>query len=120
MVKVAQAWREEAELFGVAKLARAMRASRGRSPAPILLPLGPSLPKKKAGINNHGFIATVSSSEEACVFNATPAASTCTTIDTPIGRIGSSQDDAVVEFEKMSRIPELNCTAFSTPICRRG
>ena len=112
MVEVAQALREEAELFGVANLHEAMELRAGGIRHPILI-LGPSLPEEREAINNHGFIATVSSWEEACAFERNPAGVNFA-IDTGMGRMGCWQDDAVAELEKISRIPELNLHSVST------
>ena len=112
MVEVAQALREEAELFGVANLHEAMELRAGGIRHPILI-LGPSLPEERGAINNHGFIATVSSWEEACAFERNPAGVNFA-IDTGMGRMGCWQDDAVAELEKISRIPDLNLHSVST------
>ncbi len=118
MVEVAQALREEAELFGVANLHEAMELRAGGIRHPILI-LGPSLPEERGAISNHGFIATVSSWEEACAFERNPAGVNFA-IDTGMGRMGCWQDDAVAELEKISRIPELNIAQRFDPFAGRG
>ena len=70
---------------------------------PILI-LGPSLPEERAAINAHGFIATVSSCEEARAFERNPAGVNFA-IDTGMGRMGCWQDDAVTELEKIAAFP---------------
>ena len=112
MVEVAQALREEAELFGVANLHEAMELRAGGIRHPILI-LGPSLPEERGAINDHGFIATVSSWEEARAFERNPAGINFA-IDTGMGRMGCWQDDAMAELEKISRIPELKLHSVST------
>ena len=99
MVEVAQALRDEAELFGVANLHEAIELRAGGIGHPILI-LGPSLPEERAAINAHGFIATVSSCEEAHAFARNPAGVNFA-IDTGMGRMGCWQDDAVAELEKI-------------------
>ncbi|HEX5175426.1 MAG TPA: alanine racemase [Chthoniobacteraceae bacterium] len=112
MIEVAQALREEAELFGVANLHEAMDLRAGGIQHPILI-LGPSLPAEQAAINAHGFIATVSSYEEARAFAHDPAGINFE-IDTGMGRLGCWQDDALAELEKISRIPGLKVHSVST------
>ena len=112
MVEVARALREEAELFGVANLDEAMELRTGSVRQPILI-LGPSLPAEQAAINAHGFIATVSSCEEARAFAANPAGINFE-IDTGMGRIGCWQDNALAELRKISRIPGLKVHSVST------
>ena len=118
MVEVAQALREEADLFGVANLQEAMELRAGSIRHPILI-LGPSLPEEREAINNHGFIATVSSWEEACAFERNPAGVNFA-IDTGMGRMGCWQDDAVAELEKISRIPALNIAQRFDPFAGGG
>ena len=112
MVEVAQALREEAELFGVANLHEAMELRAGGIRHPILI-LGPPLPEEQAAINDHGFIATVSSCEDARAFARNPAGINFA-IDTGMGRMGCWQDDALAELEKIARIPDLKLHSVST------
>src|SRR4029077_1708060 len=102
----------EAELFGVANLHEAMELRAGGIRHPILI-LGPSLPEEWGAINTHGFIATVSSWEEACAFERNPAGVDFA-IDTGMGRMGCWQDDAVAELEKISRLPKISLHSVST------
>ena len=98
--------------FRRGELARGDGAPRRWYPASDFI-LGPSLPEERGAINKHGFIATVSSWEEACAFERNPAGVNFA-IDTGMGRMGCWQDDAVAELEKISRIPELKLHSVST------
>ncbi len=60
---VAEALRDEAQLFGVANLHEALE-TRAVVPHPIVI-LGPALPAERAAIVEHGFIPSVSSFAEA-------------------------------------------------------
>lgn len=112
MVEVAQALRDESDLFGVANLheARELRASGVAHP---ILILGPALPEERAAICAEGFIASVSSFDEARAFATSPAGINLT-IDTGMGRMGCWQDDAIVELEKMARLSGLTIHSIST------
>lgn len=112
MVEVADALRQEAELFGVANLDEALQLRASGIPHSILI-LGPALPKEAAAINEHGFIASVSSFEEARAFAGNPAGINFV-IDTGMGRMGCWQDEAIREFEKISQIPRITLHSVST------
>ncbi|MEO7165933.1 MAG: alanine racemase [Spartobacteria bacterium] len=112
MVEVANALREAADLFGVANLHEAQELRASGCARPILI-LGPALPEERAAINAAGFIATVSTEEEARSFAGNPAGINLA-IDTGMGRMGCWQDDAVAELEKIARIPDLILHSVST------
>ena len=112
MVEVARALREEAKLFGVANLREAEELRASGLPHPILL-LGPALPEERAAINQHGFIPSVSSLEEASGFAGNPSGINFA-IDTGMGRIGCWQEAAVTELEKISQVPALKIHSVST------
>ncbi|MGI8955479.1 MAG: alanine racemase [Chthoniobacterales bacterium] len=112
MIEMAGALRESADLFGVANLHEAQELRASGITQPILI-LGSALPSEQAEINAHGFIATVSSLEEACAFAGNPAGINFA-VDTGMGRIGCWQDDALAELEQIARIPDLRLHSVST------
>ena len=112
IVEVATALREEADLFGVANLHEALELRAGGISHPILI-LGPALPEERAAICAQGFIASVSSLEEAQAFAGNPAGINFA-IDTGMGRMGCWQEDAIAQLEKMARVPGLIIHSVST------
>ncbi len=112
MIEVAGALREAADLFGVANLHEAEELRASGIAQPILI-LGSALPDEREQINAAGFIASVSSLEEARTFAGNPTGVNFA-IDTGMGRMGCWQDDALSELEKIARIPELRLHSVST------
>lgn len=112
MVEVARALRDEAELFGVANLHEALALREGGISHPVLL-LGPALPEERAAIKAHGFIVSVSSLTEALAFEGSTAGINFA-IDTGMGRIGCTSDNALAEVEKIARHPDLILHSVST------
>lgn len=112
VVEVARALRAEAELFGVANLHEALALREGGISHPVLL-LGPALPEERAAIKAHGFIASVSSLTEALAFEGSTAGINFA-IDTGMGRIGCTPDNALPELEKIARHPDLILHSVST------
>lgn len=112
MVEVANALREEADLFGVANLREALELRAATVAQPILI-LGPALPEERAAICAGGFIPSISSLEEAQAFARNPTGINLT-IDTGMGRMGCWQDEAISELEKMARLPGLAIGSVST------
>jgi alanine racemase len=112
MVEVAKTLRDEAELFGVANLHEALELRASGIAHPILI-LGPSLPEERAAINQHGFIATVSSFEEARVFEGNSGGINFA-IDTGMGRMGCWHEEAIAELERIARLPQLKLHSVST------
>jgi alanine racemase len=110
MIEVASALRDEAQLFGVANLHEALELRASGILHPILI-LGPALPQERAAIIQHGFIATISSFEEARAFDDSPLNFA---IDTGMGRMGCWQAEALAELEKISRIPRVRLHSIST------
>jgi alanine racemase len=107
----------DVDLFGVASLseARTIRSSGAR--APILI-LGPALPEERQTIVDEAFIPTVSTVEEAvgyaeCV-NLAERMPIHFVIDTGMGRIGSSEEEADRVFRAIRAIPRLRVTALSS------
>ncbi|MEO5754246.1 MAG: alanine racemase, partial [Chthoniobacterales bacterium] len=112
MAEVAEALKEEAELFGVANLHEALELRASGIAHPILI-LGPALPEERAALNEHGFIASVSHLEEAAAFASNPAGINFA-IDTGMGRMGCWHDDALAEMEEIARVPNLVLHSIST------
>ncbi len=112
MLEVAEALRDEAELYGVANLHEALELRASGITHPILI-LGPALPEERAGISEHGLIISVSNFEEAVAFAQNPAGINFA-IDTGMGRMGCWQDNALAELEKIARIPDLILHSIST------
>jgi len=112
MVQVAHAVRDEVQLFGVANLHEAEEL-RGNGVAHPILILGPALPDERTEISEQGFIASVSSFDEARAFADKPS-SINFAIDTGMGRMGCWQDDAIGELERISRLPNLTLHSIST------
>ncbi|MEO8439919.1 MAG: alanine racemase [Spartobacteria bacterium] len=112
MVEVAEALREETELFGVANLHEALELRASGIARPILI-LGPALPEERPTISEHAFIASVSSFEEACAFAGNPSGVNFA-IDTGMGRMGCWQGDAIAELERISQVQGLTLHSVST------
>lgn len=112
MIEIAQALREEANLFGVANLHEASALRAGGVDQPVLI-LGPALPEERAAINAGGFIPSVSSAAEAQAFAGNRSGINFA-IDTGMGRMGCWQNEAVAELEKAAAIPGLKLHSVST------
>ncbi|HEY3662915.1 MAG TPA: alanine racemase [Chthoniobacterales bacterium] len=112
MIEVADALRVSADLFGVANLHEAQELRGSGITQPILI-LGPALPNERAEIRDGGFIATVSSLEEARAFAGNRAGINFA-VDTGMGRMGCWQDDALAQLEQIARIPGLQLHSVST------
>jgi alanine racemase len=112
MVEVAAALRNTADLFGVANLHEAEEL-RGSGIAQPILILGSALPDEREQINRDGFIATVSSAEEARAFAGNPAGVDFG-VDTGMGRMGCWQEDAVAELEQIAQMSGVKIHSVST------
>ncbi|HEY1582339.1 MAG TPA: alanine racemase [Chthoniobacterales bacterium] len=112
MIEVARALQDEANLFGVANLHEAIDLRRSEIAQPILI-LGPALPEERAEICARGFIASVSSFEEACAFAGNRAGINFA-IDTGMGRMGCREEEALAELEKIAALPGLTIHSIST------
>lgn len=112
MVEVAQTLRDEAGLFGVANLHEAVELRASGLDHPIMV-LGPALPEERATINQHRFIASVSSFEEARGF-AGNSVGINFVIDTGMGRMGCWREEALVELERVARVANLKLHSIST------
>jgi len=112
MVEVARTLRPEAQLFGVANLSEAETLRGGGISEPILI-LGAALPNERRAISEAGFIASISSLEEAQAFAAKPTVVNFS-IDTGMGRMGSWHEGALAVLEKISKLPNLRLYSIST------
>jgi alanine racemase len=116
MVQVARALKNDVQLFGVANLQEALELRECGLAHPILI-LGPALPEERAAIIQHQFIASVSSLDEAQAFDRLTRANSATinfVIDTGMGRMGTWEDDAISELEKVSMLPNVAIHSIST------
>lgn len=113
--RIAEALAGEAQLFGVANLEEAI-ATREVVPHPLII-LGPALASERAEIVERGFIASISSYEEAVEFSrcakAAPALLDCV-IDTGMGRMGIAADDAVTSLVKITALPNVTIHSVSS------
>ncbi|MEP6955258.1 MAG: alanine racemase [Chthoniobacterales bacterium] len=112
---VAQALADEAQIFGVANLHEAL-AVRAVVAQPILI-LGSALPQERVSIVQAGFVASVSSFDEAREFShyagAAPALLNCA-IDTGMGRMGVAEAGAAEEIKRIAALPNVVLHSVST------
>jgi alanine racemase len=117
LAEIAPQLDRDVDLFGVASLseARTIRSSGAR--APVLI-LGPALPEEWQAIIDEAFIPTVSTVEEAVGYAecVSPAERMPIhfVIDTGMGRIGSSEEEADHVFKAIRAIPRLRVAALSS------
>lgn len=115
MIGVAQALANDAQLFGVANLEEAI-ALRAALPHPIMI-LGPAIPEERSGIASGGFIASVSTVEEAREFdriaNGSPVLINFV-IDTGMGRMGALEANAITVFKNILALPNIRIHSISS------
>jgi alanine racemase len=112
LVGVAQTLAGDAQSFGVANLQEAL-ALRESVPHPIVI-LGPATPEERSAIAERGFIATISSLEEAEAFNQLGPSAINFKVDTGMGRMGVVEDRAVEVFKNVAELPNINIHSVST------
>jgi len=112
LIGVAKALADEAQLFGVANLEEALTL-RESLPHPILI-LGPATPEERPIIAERGFIPTISSLEEAEVFDRLKAVSVNFKIDTGMGRMGVVENAALGVFKRVAALPNIDIHSIST------
>jgi len=115
MVEVAQALADRVQLFGVANLEEAITLRRSLD-HPILV-LGSALPDERQALAEHGFIASISTLEEAEQFNRFAArrpALVNLVVDTGMGRMGICEKNAVELFKKVSGLSNVKIHSVST------
>jgi alanine racemase len=107
----------DVDLFGVANLAeaQAIRAAGARAQVVIL---GPALAEERQAIVEDGFIPTVSTVDEAAGYAkcVRPGEQIPVhfVIDTGMGRIGSSEEEADEMFRAIRLMPQLGVAALSS------
>jgi alanine racemase len=115
--EVASGLDRDVDLFGVASLseARTIRSAGARTPVLIL---GPALPEERQTILDEAFIPTVSSVEEAIGYAACVRPGETVpihfVIDTGMGRIGSSEEEAPASICAICAISQLRVAALSS------
>jgi alanine racemase len=117
LLEVARELDKDVDLFGVASLAEARTIRSTGAQAPVLI-LGPALPEERPAIVDEAFIPTVSNVEEAtgyakCVRSG-ERMPVHFVIDTGMGRIGSSEEEAEQTFAAIDAMPRLRVAALSS------
>jgi alanine racemase len=115
--EVARQLDRDVDLFGVANLMEARAIRSTGSQAPILI-LGPALPEEQLCIVDEGFIPSVSTIDEAAAYakcaRAGEQVSIHFVIDTGMGRIGASEEEASDVFRAIREMARLRVAAVST------
>jgi alanine racemase len=115
-VEVARTLHDEAQLFGVANLDEAIELRKSDVTLPVII-LGPAVPDERPEIVARGFIASVSSVEEAAAFSRAPrerAARINFVIDTGMGRMGTWHSEAAAALEQIAALPNIEIHSVST------
>jgi alanine racemase len=115
MVGVAEMLANDAQLFGVANLEEASTLRKTLS-HPIII-LGPAIPEERSAIAKRGFIASVSTLEEAQAFDRAAgdqALAINFVVDTGMGRMGTPESDAPDVFKKVAALPNIQIHSIST------
>jgi alanine racemase len=113
---ILQALDGHAEVFGVANIAEGLEV-RAHLPKARVFILGPALPEERAQIVASGFIASISSLEEAIGYRNLAAdrpAEVHLIIDTGMGRIGAWQEEAVALARRLADFPQLKVTGLAS------
>jgi alanine racemase len=117
LAEIAPQLDRDVDLFGVASLSEARTIRSSGACAPILI-LGPALPEERQSIVDEEFIPTVSTVEEAVGYaewvSPTQQMPIHFVIDTGMGRIGSSEEEADRVFRAIRAIPRLRVAALSS------
>jgi len=115
--EVARQLDRDVDLFGVASLSEARTIRSTGAQAPVLI-LGPALPEEREPILDEAFIPTVSTVEEAAEYakcvRAGERMPVHFAIDTGMGRIGSSEEEANQIFRAICAMSQLQVTALSS------
>jgi alanine racemase len=105
-------------MFGVANLTEArsvlqvLESSLARPAAIPVFILSPALPAEREAIVREGFVAAVSSTEEAAAYAALGPARLHLALDTGMGRMGVWQENAVEVARTIRRLPGLELTGI--------
>ena len=116
LAEVARVLAEHVDLFAVANFPEAVEARAVAPKHPIVI-LGPALPAERAAIAASGFIASVSSYEEAAAFGAVPAdaeAMVNVVVDTGMGRMGCDEAEAVTTLGRILQLARVKVHSVST------
>lgn len=116
LAETARALANHADLFGVANLQEAIEARAVVPDHPILI-LGPALPAERAEIVARGFIASVSSDEEAAAFADLASgadASVNFVVDTGMGRMGCAEANAITTLKQILGLKRVRVHSIST------
>ncbi len=115
--EVARQLDRDVDLFGVASLSEARAIRSTGAQAPVLI-LGPALSEERQAIVAEAFIPTISTAEESTAFaKYVPAGQRLPlhfAIDTGMGRIGSSEEEADPIFQFIRKTPQLQVAAISS------
>jgi alanine racemase len=115
--EIARRLDRDVDLFGVASLAEARSIRSTGAQAPVLI-LGPALPEERQTIFDEAYIPTVSTVEEAAGYaTCVPPGERLSThfvVDTGMGRIGSSEEEADQIFRAICAMPQIRVTALSS------
>ena len=115
--EIARRLEPDVDLFGVANLSEARVIRSTGALAPILI-LGPALPEERQTIFDEALIPTVSTAEEAAGYAKCVSASGRMpihfAIDTGMGRIGSSEEEADQVFRAICALSQLQVIALSS------
>ena len=120
LAEVVQALRDMVAMFGVANVdeARAVRdALGGDSQDPGIFILGPALPGERPAIVAGGFVPAISSLKEAAAYSALGQGRRVpvhVAIDTGMGRMGVSEEDARDTVQEILRMPDLAVAGVAT------
>src|SRR5947209_16037092 len=112
LLGVAQTLADDAQLFGVANLEEAL-ALREVVPHPIVI-LGHPTPAERSIIAKRGFVATMSSFQEARAVDRLGPTAINFKIDTGMGRIGVVENEAREVFKRVAALPNIEVHSIST------
>jgi alanine racemase len=115
--EVARQLDRDVDQFGVANLSEAQVIRATGAQAPVLI-LSPALPEERQAIADEWFVPTVSTVEEAagyakCV-RSDERMPVHFVVDTGMGRIGSSEEEAAQIFRAIRAMPQLRVVALSS------
>lgn len=117
LAEIARRLDRDVDLFGVASLSEARTIRLAGAQAPVLI-LGPALPEERQSIVDESFIPTVSTVEEAAGYaKSVPAGERMPmhfAVDTGMGRIGSSEEEADQILRAIGGMSQLRVTALSS------
>lgn len=116
LVEVAMALRSESTAFAVACLSEAIKLRKGVPNHDILI-LGSALPEERQQVVKCGFIASISSVEEAveyAKYASVRPARICIKIDTGMGRTGIWKEEVGCCLQTLARLPGISVHSIAT------